>query len=100
MPPVWRQVRWLVLTLVFLVTVVNFVDRQTLSVVAPVIREKFHLSNTDYGRIVWEFAADSRSRLRGGRWQRACTPSPDRHCTSRFFASGWVRESAEISRAA
>jgi ACS family hexuronate transporter-like MFS transporter len=55
MPPVWRQVRWHVLTLLFLVTVINFIDRQTLSVVAPVIREKFHLSNTDYGRIVSAF---------------------------------------------
>jgi ACS family hexuronate transporter-like MFS transporter len=55
MPPVWRQVRWHVLILLFLVTVVNFVDRQTLSVVAPVIRENFHLSNTEYGRIVSAF---------------------------------------------
>ncbi len=55
MPPVWRQVRWHILGLLFLVTVVNFVDRQTLSVVAPVLREQFHLSNTDYGRIVSAF---------------------------------------------
>ncbi len=55
LPPVWRQVRWQVLTLLFLVTVVNFVHRQTLSVVAPVIQDEFHLSNTDYGRIVSAF---------------------------------------------
>jgi ACS family hexuronate transporter-like MFS transporter len=48
-------VRWQVLTLLFLATVINFVDRQTLSVVAPVLREEFHLSNTDYGRIVSAF---------------------------------------------
>ena len=55
LPPVWRQVRWQVLSLLFLVTVINFVHRQTLSVVAPVIREQFHLSNLDYGRIVSAF---------------------------------------------
>lgn len=55
MPPVWRQARWHILALLFLVTVINFVDRQTLSVVAPVLREQFHLSNTDYGRIVSAF---------------------------------------------
>lgn len=55
LPPVWRQVRWQVLTLLFLVTVINFVHRQTLSVVAPLIREEYHLSNTDYGRIVSAF---------------------------------------------
>jgi ACS family hexuronate transporter-like MFS transporter len=55
LPPLWRQVRWQVLTLLFLVTVVNFVDRQTLSVVAPVVREQFHLSNQAYGAIMSAF---------------------------------------------
>jgi MFS transporter, ACS family, hexuronate transporter len=53
--PMGVPVRWQILILLFLVTVVNFVDRQTLSVVAPVIRTEFHLSNTDYGRIVSAF---------------------------------------------
>ena len=35
--------------LLFFVTVINFVDRQSLSIVAPVLRESLHLSNTDYG---------------------------------------------------
>jgi len=55
MPPLWRQVRWQVLTLLFLVTVINFVHRLTLSVVAPVVQQEFHLSNADYGRIVSAF---------------------------------------------
>jgi ACS family hexuronate transporter-like MFS transporter len=46
------QVRWVILTLLFGVTVINFVDRQTLSVLAPIIRDTFHLSNTQYGTIV------------------------------------------------
>jgi ACS family hexuronate transporter-like MFS transporter len=56
MPPV-RQVRWWILALLFLVTVINFVDRQSLSIVAPVLRDSLHLSNTDYGRIVAAFQA-------------------------------------------
>ncbi len=52
MPPVHRQVRWTILALLFLVTVINFVDRQALSVMAPIIRDTFQLSNTQYGTIV------------------------------------------------
>ncbi|MEW5979927.1 MAG: MFS transporter [Acidobacteriota bacterium] len=55
MPPLHLQVRWWILALLFCVTVINFVDRQVLSVVAPVIRETFHLSNTQYGIIVSSF---------------------------------------------
>ena len=52
LPPLHRQVRWWILALLFAVTVINFVDRQALSVLAPIIRETFHLSNTQYGTIV------------------------------------------------
>lgn len=52
LPPLHMQVRWWILALLFLVTVINFVDRLTLSYVAPVLKETFHLSNTDYGFIV------------------------------------------------
>jgi ACS family hexuronate transporter-like MFS transporter len=48
---VYRR-RWIILSLLFAITVVNFIDRQTLSVLAPVICNIFHLSNTQYGRIV------------------------------------------------
>jgi MFS transporter, ACS family, hexuronate transporter len=44
--------RWFALALVFLIIVVNFIDRQTLSMLAPVLRMVFHLSNAAYGRIV------------------------------------------------
>lgn len=55
--PVWRQVRWWILGLLFCVTVINFVDRQSLSIVAPVLRDSLRLTNTDYGRIVAAFQA-------------------------------------------
>lgn len=44
--------RWVILALLFGVTVINFVDRQALSVLSPVIRDTFHLTNTQYGTIV------------------------------------------------
>ena len=50
-----HRVRWLILGLLVLVTVINFVDRLTLSYVAPVLRDNFHLSNTDYGDILSYF---------------------------------------------
>lgn len=53
--PIYRQVRWWILALLLTITVSNFVDRQALSVVAPILRETFHLTATDYGQIVAGF---------------------------------------------
>ena len=41
--------------LAFWATVINYLDRQTLSVAAPVLREQFHMSNVDYSRVVFGF---------------------------------------------
>jgi ACS family hexuronate transporter-like MFS transporter len=43
------------IALVFLATVINYLDRQTLSVAAPVLREQFHMSNQGYSRVVFAF---------------------------------------------
>ncbi len=53
-PAVSRR-RWLILSLLFLITVINFIDRQTLSILAPLLRTTLHLSNEQYGRIVSAF---------------------------------------------
>lgn len=47
--------RWLMIALVFAATVINYLDRQTLSVLAPVLRQEFGLTNVDYSRIVSAF---------------------------------------------
>ena len=47
--------KWWVAFLLFLVTVLNYIDRQTLSVLAPVIREEFGMSNQDYSYIIMSF---------------------------------------------
>lgn len=45
----------MILALLLAVTIINFVDRQALSVLAPILRNQFQLSNTDYGIIVASF---------------------------------------------
>jgi ACS family hexuronate transporter-like MFS transporter len=48
-------VRWRIAILLCLVTAISYVDRQALSVAAPVVREAFQLSNTEYGWITYAF---------------------------------------------
>jgi len=43
------------IALVFLATVINYLDRQTLSVAAPIITEQFRMTNVDYSRVVFAF---------------------------------------------
>lgn len=50
-----HSLRWWILGLLFLVTVLNYVDRQTLSVLAPFLRDEFHMSNEDYAFVVSAF---------------------------------------------
>jgi ACS family hexuronate transporter-like MFS transporter len=47
--------RWLMIALVFLATVINYLDRQTLSVLAPVLQDQFRMTATEYSRIVFLF---------------------------------------------
>src|SRR5438270_10676571 len=46
------SLRWWILLLLFLAMTVNIIDRQVLSLVAPILRDRFHFSNTEYGTIV------------------------------------------------
>ncbi|HEX8268219.1 MAG TPA: MFS transporter [Pyrinomonadaceae bacterium] len=47
--------RWWIIGLVFLATLINYIDRLTLSVLAPVITKDLGLSNTEYGSIATWF---------------------------------------------
>jgi len=49
------NLRWLMISLVFLATAINYLDRQTLSVVAPVLIDQFHMSNRAYSRVIFAF---------------------------------------------
>jgi MFS transporter, ACS family, hexuronate transporter len=48
--------RWLVLSVFVLSTAINYLDRQTLATVAPLLRAEFHLSNAGYGMILMAFS--------------------------------------------
>lgn len=50
-----HRLRWWILLMLFLAMEINILDRQVLSLVAPLVRDEFHLSNTDYGAILFCF---------------------------------------------
>ncbi len=50
-----KGVRWSIAGLLFGATVINYVDRQTLSVVAPVLTKELGISNTEYANILTAF---------------------------------------------
>lgn len=49
------NLRWWLLSLAFFATAINYLDRQTLSVMAPVLLARFHISAIEYGRIIFAF---------------------------------------------
>lgn len=46
---------WLLCGLLFCATALSFLDRQVLSVLAPNLMADFHMSNTEYSRVVFAF---------------------------------------------
>ncbi len=47
--------RWLIIGLVFFATLINYIDRLTISVLAPLITKDLNLSNTEFGGIATWF---------------------------------------------
>ncbi len=50
-----KNLRWYIAALLFLSTVINYIDRQALSVVAPVLTKELHLSPVAYANILQAF---------------------------------------------
>jgi len=50
------RLRWLVLAVFVLSTAINYLDRQTLATLAPLLRADFRLSNAQYGLILTAFS--------------------------------------------
>ena len=48
--------RWVVLSIFVLCSAINYLDRQTLATLAPLVRAEFHLSNAQYGLILTVFS--------------------------------------------
>lgn len=62
------RLRWLIIGLVFLATLINFIDRLTVSTLAPVIIADLGLSNQQYAAIAsWFLVAYSASHALSGR---------------------------------
>lgn len=49
------SLRWWIGGILFASTAINYIDRQTLSLLAPFLKQDFHWSNTDYANIVVAF---------------------------------------------
>src|SRR5215813_6465791 len=49
------SLRWWIGGVLFASTVINYVDRQTLSVLAPYLKSEYGWTNTDYAKIVIAF---------------------------------------------
>jgi ACS family hexuronate transporter-like MFS transporter len=50
-----RGLRWWIIGLIFLATLINYIDRLTISVLAPVITRDLGLTNTEFGGIITWF---------------------------------------------
>src|SRR6266576_2988107 len=49
------SLRWWIGGLLFASTVINYIDRQTLSVLAPYLQLEYHWTNTDYAKLAIAF---------------------------------------------
>lgn len=53
--PGYRSLRWWIVVLLFLATVINYIDRQTLSILSATLREELGLTEADYANCVSAF---------------------------------------------
>src|SRR3984957_4445048 len=49
------RVRWGIGALLFASTVINYIDRQTLSALSPILKDHFHWSNSDFASLLISF---------------------------------------------
>jgi ACS family hexuronate transporter-like MFS transporter len=62
------RLRWWIGALLFASTVINYIDRQTLNVLAPYLKSEYHWTNSDFALIVIAFRASyAVVQLIGGR---------------------------------
>jgi ACS family hexuronate transporter-like MFS transporter len=50
-----RKLRWRIAVLLFVSTVINYIDRQTLSVLAPFLQRDYHWTNADFATVLIAF---------------------------------------------
>ncbi len=49
------RLRWAMIALAFFATLINYLDRQALSVSAPILQIQFHMSSIGYSRVLFAF---------------------------------------------
>jgi MFS transporter, ACS family, hexuronate transporter len=49
-------IRWVVMSVLVLSSALNYLDRQILAALAPLVRAEFHLTNADYGQLLAVFS--------------------------------------------
>jgi MFS transporter, ACS family, hexuronate transporter len=74
------SLRWWIAAILFASTAINYIDRQTLSLLAPYLNQEYHWSNTDYANLVIAF------RLAYSLGQTLCGRLMDRLGTGRGLA--------------
>ena len=47
-----RNLRWWIIGMIFLASVLNYIDRQALSILAPTVQKELGLTNQDYAFVV------------------------------------------------
>jgi len=63
-----RYLRWWLCGLLFAATALSFLDRQVLSVLAPVVTEQLGMSNTEYSYVTTAFLVSYAAMFLGGGW--------------------------------
>lgn len=61
-----NRIRWAIVMWITVSTVLNYMDRQTLSILAPVLRDEFHMSAQQYSNIVSAFLLSYTVMYTGG----------------------------------
>jgi ACS family hexuronate transporter-like MFS transporter len=67
--PAASRFRWVILALVFFAITINYVDRMVIGILAPELRERFHISSSAYGYITAAFGLSyAIGQAISGRW--------------------------------
>lgn len=52
-----RNYRWFIVTMLLIATTINYIDRQVIGLLKPILEKEFDWSETDFARIVMAFSA-------------------------------------------
>ena len=94
------NLRWWIGGILFASTVINYIDRQTLSLLAPFLKLEYHWTNTDYANLVIGFRiAYSFGQTIFGRFMDRIGTRRGLSLTVAFYSVVSMATSLEIGRA-